>query len=171
MVVVGDTGVGKSTLLSKFVNGLFTTEYTMTIGTDFHVKTISINTKEGPVLVRIQIWDVGGQERFSSLRPMYYRNSEGGLILFDLTSYNSFKNVSRWIEEIRVNTEEEIPLFLVGNKRDLRDQRAISIEEIFDFTHRYNLYYMETSAITGENVDEIFERLTRLMLFKEKESL
>ncbi|MGQ4875057.1 MAG: GTP-binding protein [Promethearchaeia archaeon] len=163
-IVVGDGGVGKTALTLRFSKGFFTEDYKMTIGVDFHVKTISIDTDEGPIRCKLQIWDTGGQERFSSIRPMYYRGSLGGLLIFDLTNYESFEHLPMWIEEVRANVKNDIPLLLVGNKSDLADQRAVSIEEINEFTRKFNLYYMETSAKTGEGVGDCFYILACLMV-------
>ncbi|MFX1339058.1 MAG: GTP-binding protein, partial [Promethearchaeota archaeon] len=164
-IVVGDGGVGKTALTIRFSKGFFTEDYKMTIGVDFHVKTISIDTEEeGPIKVKLQIWDTGGQERFSSIRPMYYRGSLGGLLIFDLTSYESFEHLPQWIEEVRANIKTEIPLLLVGNKSDLINERALSNEEISSFTQRFNLYYMETSAKTGDGVGDCFYILACLMV-------
>jgi small GTP-binding protein len=132
---------------------------------NFHVKTITIDTEdEGPLRVKLQIWDTGGQERFSSIRPMYYRGSLGALLIFDLTSYESFEHLPQWIEEVRANIKSEVPLLLVGNKSDLVEERMVSIEEINSFTRKFNLYYMETSAKTGEGVGDCFYILACLMV-------
>ncbi|MHA1985842.1 MAG: GTP-binding protein [Promethearchaeota archaeon] len=163
-IVVGDGGVGKTALTLRFSKGFFTEDYKMTIGVDFHVKTISIDAKEGPIRSKLQIWDTGGQERFSSIRPMYYRGSLGALLIFDLTNSSSFEHLPQWIEEVRSNVKNEIPLLLVGNKSDLVDQRAVSLEEINSFTQNFNLYYMETSAKTGEGVGDCFYILACLMI-------
>ncbi|MFX1410349.1 MAG: GTP-binding protein [Promethearchaeota archaeon] len=163
-IVVGDGGVGKTALTLRFSKGFFTEDYKMTIGVDFHVKTITIETVEGPIKSKLQIWDTGGQERFSSIRPMYYRGSLGALLIFDLTNSASFEHLPQWIEEIRTNVKNEIPLLLVGNKSDLVNERVVSIEEINSFTRNFNLYYMETSAKTGEGVGDCFYILACLMI-------
>jgi len=163
-IVVGDGGVGKTALTLRFSKGFFTEDYKMTIGVDFHVKTISIDANEGPIRSKLQIWDTGGQERFSSIRPMYYRGSLGALLIFDLTNSSSFEHLPQWIEEVRANVKNEIPLLLVGNKSDLVDQRAVYLEEINTFTQNFNLYYMETSAKTGEGVGDCFYILACLMI-------
>jgi small GTP-binding protein len=136
----------------------------MTIGVDFHVKTISIDTSEGPLKCKLQLWDTGGQERFSSIRPMYYRGSLGTILVFDLTNSASFDHLPQWIEEVRANIKSEIPVLLVGNKSDLLDQRAVSAGEISKFTNDLNLYYMETSAKTGDGVGDCFYILACLMI-------
>jgi len=164
-IVVGDGGVGKTALTLRFSKGFFTEDYKMTIGVDFHVKTIMIETEdEGSLRVKLQIWDTGGQERFSSIRPMYYRGSLGALLIFDLTSYESFEHLPQWIEEVRSNIKNDVPFLLVGNKSDLLNERAISPEEINSFTEKFNLYYMETSAKTGEGVGDCFYILACLMV-------
>jgi small GTP-binding protein len=163
-IVVGDGGVGKTALTLRFSKGFFTEDYKMTIGVDFHVKTISIDSVEGPIRAKLQIWDTGGQERFSSIRPMYYRGSLGALLIFDLTNSGSFEHLPQWIEEVRANVKTEIPLLLVGNKSDLIDQRVVSLEDINNFTNSFNLYYMETSAKTGEGVGDCFYILACLMI-------
>ena len=163
-IVVGDGGVGKTALTIRFSKDFFTEDYKMTIGVDFHVKTIKIDTSEGEIRCKLQIWDTGGQERFSSIRPMYYRGSLGALVIYDLTNYESFEHLPQWIEEIRANIKNEIPLLLVGNKSDLTEQRAVSMEEINDFTRKFNLYYMETSAKTGDGVGDCFQILAGLMI-------
>ena len=163
-IVVGDGGVGKTALTLRFSKGFFTEDYKMTIGVDFHVKTITIDALEGQIRAKLQIWDTGGQERFSSIRPMYYRGSLGALLIFDLTNSASFEHLPQWIEEVRANIKNEIPLLLVGNKSDIIDQRAVSLEEINSFTSTFNLYYMETSAKTGDGVGDCFYILACLMI-------
>jgi len=163
-IVVGDGGVGKTALTIRFSKDFFTEDYKMTIGVDFHVKTITIDSSEGDLRCKLQIWDTGGQERFSSIRPMYYRGSLGALVIYDLTNYESFEHLPQWIEEIRANIKNEIPLLLVGNKSDLTEQRAVSMEEINDFTKKFNLHYMETSAKTGDGVGDCFHILACLMI-------
>ncbi|MEJ2294071.1 MAG: GTP-binding protein [Candidatus Lokiarchaeota archaeon] len=163
-IVVGDGGVGKTALTLRFSKGFFTEDYKMTIGVDFHVKTIELDTEEGSIRCKLQLWDTGGQERFSSIRPMYYRGSLGAVLVFDLTNSASFEHLPQWIEEVRANIKAEIPLLLVGNKSDLIDQRTISIEEVNQFTRDFNLYYMETSAKTGDGVGDCFYILACLMI-------
>ena len=163
-IVVGDWGVGKTTLTLRFSKGFSNEDIISRMGVDFHVKTISIDTSEGPLKCKLQLWDTGGQERFSSIRPMYYRNSLGAILVFDLTNSASFEHLPQWIEEVRASIKDEIPVLLVGNKSDLIDQRAVSIEEISKFTNDFNLYYMETSAKTGDGVGECYYILACLMI-------
>ncbi|MFW9782863.1 MAG: Rab family GTPase [Candidatus Heimdallarchaeota archaeon] len=163
-IAIGDGGVGKTALTVRFSTGLFAEDYKMTIGVDFHVKTLPIETTEGTFKCKLQLWDTGGQERFNAIRPVYYRGSSGGVLVFDLTNYLSFKHLPRWIEEVRTNTTSNIPLLLVGNKSDLSELRTVSIREINEFTKDSNLYYMETSAKTGEGVGDCFYIMACLMI-------
>ena len=148
-MIIGDKGVGKRTLIRRFAQGWFTEDYKMTTGVDFHVKTVHIETPERIIRCKLQIWDIGGQERFSLIRPMFYQASLGAILIFDLTNYSSFEHLLKYIEEVRANVKTEIPLLLVGNKCDLVDQRSVFIKELNNLTKVFNLYYMETSAITG----------------------
>lgn len=167
-IVVGDGGVGKTALTLRFSKGFFIEDYKTTVGVDFHVKTITIDSNEGPIRSKLQIWDTCGQERFTSIRPMYYRGSLGALLIFDLTNSSSFEHIPQWIEEVRANVKTEIPLLLVGNKSDLVDQRAVSLEKINKFTQDFNLNYVETSAKTGECVRDCFYTLACLMIGSDK---
>ena len=162
-IIVGDSGVGKTALAFRFSKNIFWGGH-KTTGVDFHSKNISIETREGPIRAQLQLWDIGGQEKFSSIRPMYYRGAQGAVLVFDLTNSSSFEHLHHWIEDIRYNVKKEIPLLLVGNKSDLSDERQVSLEEINSFKRNFNLYYMETSARTGECVNDCFFILTRLVL-------
>jgi small GTP-binding protein len=163
-IVIGDGGVGKTSLALRFSKGIFSEDYKITIGVDFHVKTITVETTEGVITCKLQLWDTGGQERFGHIRPMYYQGSLGAVLVFDLTNHASFEHLPKWIEELRTNIKIGIPLLLVGNKSDLAEQRAVSIKEVNDFTRNFNLFYMETSAKTGDGVGNCFYILTCLML-------
>jgi small GTP-binding protein len=163
-IVIGDGGVGKTSLSLRFSKGIFTEDYKMTIGVDFHVKTIIVETSEGVMTCKLQLWDTGGQERFGHIRPMYYQGALGAVVIYDITNYDSFEHLPQWIEEVRTNINYEIPLLLVGSKSDLAGQRAVSIREINNFTRDFNLFYMETSSKTGDGVMDCFYILTCLML-------
>ena len=164
IIVVGDSGVGKNALTLQFSKSIYLKDYRMTIGVNFHIKTIPIETKDGPIKARLQLWDMGNQEQFRSLRPLYYHDSLGAVLVFDLTTPSSFEHLPQWIEEVRYHVKSEIPLIIVGNKSDLVDQRQVSSKKINAFTKIFNVYYMETSAKTDEGVDVCFYMLTRLIL-------
>src|SRR6056297_474027 len=118
-VIVGDGGAGKTAIVVRFSQGFFQESYKLTIGVEFAVKTISITTVDGrDLLVKLQIWDTGGQERFQYVRPLYYKGAMGAIVLFDVTNRESFDHVSKWITEVTDNAGK-LPMLLVGNKTDL----------------------------------------------------
>ncbi len=166
IVVVGDGGVGKTALTVRFAEGVFRDDYKMTIGVDFSIKTINVAINGQTRRVKLQIWDTGGQERFSYVRPLYYKGAVGGLIVFDLTNRKSYENLSRWFTEI-ANNCVSLPLLLVGNKSDLPD-REVAHSEIEALASGHNVLYFESSAKSGQSVDAIFENLsTNLVMIEE----
>ncbi|MFW9872449.1 MAG: GTP-binding protein [Candidatus Thorarchaeota archaeon] len=158
-VAIGEGAVGKTALTLRFAKGFFTENYKMTIGVDFFVKTVNINTKQGPIKVKLQIFDTGGQEYFNKIRPAYYRGALGALIVFDLTRRITFENISKWIVELQQNIREDIPIVLVGNKSDLTNLRNVDRQKARNLAESLNCEYIETSAKTGGNVIDMFERL------------
>jgi len=159
-IVVGDGGVGKTALAVRLCKGFFIEDYKMTIGVDFYVKTIEIDDFN----INLQIWDTGGQERFNSIRSIYYRGARGAAIVFDLSNQESFEHIPRWIEEIKRETTGNIPILLIGNKSDLINSREVTSGDIYNITRQFNLLYMETSAKTGAEVSKGFDVLTHLIM-------
>ena len=159
-IVVGDGGVGKTALAVRLCKGFFIEDYKMTIDVDFYVKTIEIDDFN----IKLQIWDTGGQERFNSIRSIYYRGARGAAIVFDLSNQESFEHIPRWVDEIKRETIGDIPILLIGNKSDLINSREVTSEDIYNITRRFNLLYMETSAKTGAEVSKGFDVLTHLIM-------
>ena len=153
-IIIGDAAVGKSNLLLRYTHGQFKPEYQLTIGVEFGAKNIQINNK----IFRIQIWDTAGQENFRSITRAYYKNSVCALVVYDISSRDSFNNVSTWVEDCKNQSPKTIFMALVGNKSDLEDKRAVSYEEGKDFADKNEMMFFETSAKTGINVDEIFSQ-------------
>ena len=151
-LIIGDELVGKSKLVSHYVDGQFTSEYNFTLGVEIRVKDVQIRNKT----YRIQIWDTAGQERFRSIRINYYKNSTCAIVVYDISNRVSFNNVKSWIEECRNRTSKTTFMVLVGNKSDLDDKRQVSIEEGQELAEKYEMKFYETSAKTGKNVNEIF---------------
>ena len=151
-IIIGDAAVGKSNLLLRYVHGQFKPEYQLTIGVEFGAKNIEISSK----LFRIQIWDTAGQENFRSITRAYYKNSVCALVVYDISSRDSFNNVMSWIEDCKNQSPKTIFMVLVGNKCDLEDKRQVSYEEGKELADKNQLLFFESSAKDGINVDEIF---------------
>ena len=151
-IIIGDAAVGKSNLLLRYVHGQFKPEYQLTIGVEFGAKNIEIDSK----MFRIQIWDTAGQENFRSITRAYYKNSVCALVVYDISSRDSFNNVMSWIEDCKNQSPKTIFMVLVGNKCDLEDKRQVTYEEGKELADKNELLFFESSAKDGINVDEIF---------------
>ena len=151
-IIIGDAAVGKSNLLLRYVHGQFKPEYQLTIGVEFGAKNIEISSK----IFRIQIWDTAGQENFRSITRAYYKNSVCALVVYDISSRDSFNNVMSWIEDCKNQSPKTIFIVLIGNKSDLDDKRQVSYEEGKELAEKNELLFFESSAKEGINVDEIF---------------
>ena len=158
VIVVGDGAVGKTAITIRFAEGRFEEHYKMTIGVDFAIKLLEI----GGYKVKLQVWDTGGQERFSYIRPLYYKGAMAALAIFDLTNRESFDNLPKWFQEVAENCGA-IPLMLVGNKADLPD-RAVTTEEGQSLSDKLGIMYYEASAKSGDNINLMFEKLGERLL-------
>lgn len=168
VIVVGDGAVGKTALSFRFDTGKFEQSYKMTIGADFFVKIIEVEARGMKHRVKLQIWDTAGQERFGSIRPLYYRGANGGFVVFDVTNRKSFINLEKkWFNEVYQYCGH-IPLILLGNKIDLEELRAVSMNEGQEIATEQELQFFETSAKTGQNVDKAFLNLGERLLEKAK---
>ena len=159
MLLVGDTSVGKSCILLRLADDEFVNDYISTIGVDFKIKTI----RDGKEVIKLQIWDTAGQERFRNITSSYYRGANGIIVVFDLTSVKSFKNVTMWLGEIDKYGTRSIAKLLVGNKSDLVGQREVTRQEAERFAAQNRLAYIETSAKNATNVDAAFENLAKMI--------
>ena len=161
IVIFGDAGCGKTTLTQRYLTNLFKSDTTMTIGVDFEVKSLEIDEKK----VKLQIWDFGGEERFRFLLPTYVKGANGGLFMYDITNYSSLAHIDDWLTVIRKKIEDLFPILVVGGKADLADQREVSSHEGIEIAKTRDMdAFIECSSKTGENVEETFEALTKLML-------
>ena len=160
VLLLGNSDVGKSSLLLRYVDSVWNDAFVPTIGVDFKVKTLTISEKK----VKMQIWDTAGQERFRTVVATYFRGAHGILLLYDVTNKDSFKNLESWLIEIEKNAKEKVLKILIGNKCDLTDDREISTEEGKAFALRNGMEFMETSAKMNTNVTEAFETLGKLMI-------
>lgn len=157
LVLIGDSGVGKSNLLSRFTLNEFSFDSKSTIGVEFSTKSFEIDGR----IVKVQVWDTAGQERYKAITSSYYRGSSGALLVYDITQAQSFENIQRWLNEVREYSAENILLMLVGNKRDLKDQREVSQQQAMEFAKANKLFFLETSAFNEQNVSLAFETLIK----------
>ena len=160
LVIIGDSGVGKSSLLSRFTTDVFIPEMQPTIGVDFGLKTLRVGQKT----IKLSIWDTAGQERFRTLTSSYYRGCHGVILVFDVNSERTYTQVGEWLNEIETYSNRQfIKLMLVGNKIDLQ-KREVSTEEATAYANCQAMAYVESSAKTREGVDEAFKSLiTRIL--------
>ena len=160
MIVIGDAGVGKSCLTTKASKGIFDEAYSATVGFEFLVFNVKINEK----VVKLQIWDTCGQEIYRSLISSFYRNASLAMMVYAIDSKESFNHIEAWLKEIKLQSNPDIKIFLIGNKIDLEDQRVIQTSQAKNFAEKYELdYFMETSAKTGINVQDIFIQAAKIL--------
>lgn len=161
--IIGDSGVGKSSLLVRFADNQFSGNYITTIGVDFKIRTIELNGER----VKLQIWDTAGQERFRTITSTYYRGTHGVIVVYDVACGDSFANVKRWLHEINQNCDE-VTRILVGNKCDDPDRRVVLKEDAMRFANQMGIQLFETSAKENINVEEMFRAITNLVLNSKK---
>ena len=152
LIFLGDQSVGKSCILNRFLNDTFIEDYQATIGLDFQSKNVQIDNQD----IHLLLYDTAGQEKFRSLIPMYTRDANIILLVYDISNRDSFTNLSQWLKDLTNVNMEEIILCVVGNKIDLSDKRAINIEEGKKFADEHNLIFQEISAKTGDGFSDLF---------------
>jgi len=161
LVLVGDSGVGKSGLLSRYTRNTFSADEKSTIGVEFATR---ISQMDDGKKIKAQIWDTAGQERYRAITNAYYRGALGALLVYDVTSFASFENIPRWLKELRDHANRDIALVLIGNKVDMLEKgttREVSEEAAKRLAEEYDLPWLETSAKTGDNVDESFSKVIK----------
>jgi len=152
LLLIGDSGVGKSCLLLRFADDTYTDSYISTIGVDFKIRTVDLDTKT----IKLQIWDTAGQERFRTITSSYYRGAHGIIIVYDITDKESFDNVRQWLFEIDRYASENVCKLLVGNKSDLANKRAVEYDAAKAFADELTIPFLETSAKNATNVEQAF---------------
>lgn len=155
MVLIGDSGVGKSNILGRFTRNEFNLESKSTIGVEFATRTVTVDDK----IIKAQIWDTAGQERYRAITSAYYRGAVGALLMYDIARPETYENVNRWLSELREHAVPQIVIMLVGNKCDLRHLRAVSTDEAKAFAEEKKLLFIETSALDATNVELAFQNL------------
>jgi len=152
LLLIGDSGVGKSCLLLRFADDTYTESYISTIGVDFKIRTIELYGKT----IKLQIWDTAGQERFRTITSSYYRGAHGIIVVYDVTDQESFNNVKQWLHEIDRYACENVNKLLVGNKSDLTSKRVVSFDAAKEFADNLGIEFLETSAKNSTNVEQAF---------------
>jgi len=152
LLLIGDSGVGKSCLLLRFADDTYTDSYISTIGVDFKIRTIELDGKT----IKLQIWDTAGQERFRTITSSYYRGAHGIIVVYDITDQESFNNVKQWLQEIERYACDNVSKLLVGNKSDLTAKRAVAHDTAKAYSDQLGIPFLETSAKNATNVEQAF---------------
>jgi len=152
LLLIGDSGVGKSCLLLRFADDTYTESYISTIGVDFKIRTIELDGKT----IKLQIWDTAGQERFRTITSSYYRGAHGIIVVYDVTDQESFNNVKQWLQEIDRYASENVNKLLVGNKCDLTNKKVVDYSSAKEYADQLGIPFLETSAKNATNVEQAF---------------
>lgn len=157
IILIGDCNIGKTSLINRYIHNSFKKEYLLTIGVDFMMKTVEIDDKQ----IKLQIWDTAGMERYKQVTTSYYRGAQAAIVIFDLTKKDTFDNVPKWISGFYEysNPLYQKHLVIVGNKADLIDERQVSKEAIDNYVKINSFEYIECSALSGQNVDDLFKTI------------
>jgi len=160
LVLIGDSGVGKTSLLLRFADDHFTESFVSTLGVDFRDRLVNTGDK----FVKLQIWDTAGQDRFKTITNAFYRSAQGVILVFDVTSMETYEHVEEWLSDGARNAPEGVPKMLVGNKADLADERKVEVEMAESMAERLGMPYVETSAKNSTNVDAAFITMAKSAL-------
>uniref|UniRef100_A0A3Q1ENR6 Ras-related protein Rab-25 n=1 Tax=Acanthochromis polyacanthus TaxID=80966 RepID=A0A3Q1ENR6_9TELE len=152
MVLIGESGVGKSNLLSRFTKNEFNHDSRTTIGVEFSTRTVQLSG----FTIKAQIWDTAGLERYRAITSAYYRGAVGALLVYDITKHLTYESVERWLKELYDHADPDIVVMLVGNKTDLESERSVPTEEAKDFAKKKDILFLETSALESTNVEAAF---------------
>lgn len=161
IIMVGNSGVGKSSFLTLFTEEKFTSEHNITIGVDFGAKYVNIGDKK----IKLQIWDTAGQERFRAITRAYYRDAAACILLYDVSCRKSFNDLDKWVDDVK-SMSNNINIILVGHKSDLVYERVVSYEEGKEYAEKHNMLFIEASSIKNENVEDVFINIAKNILRK-----
>ena len=167
VVLVGDSGVGKTNIMSKYLKNQFREDSKATVGVEFGSKQFTVENHQ----IKAQIWDTAGQERYKAITSAYYKGAKGAFVVYDITRKNTFETVNKWVSDISAAADKKITLILIGNKNDLEDQRQVTKEMGEEKAKELGLAFMETSACSGENLDKAFQLMVNEIYKKSKEDI
>ena len=167
LMMLGDSGVGKTAILRRYCDDTFDAKWINTIGIDFKMKNVEIEDKK----VRLQIWDTAGQERFQAMAHSFYRGAAGILLVYDITSLESFEHVEKWMTSISTHGSDDVIVTLIGNKSDITKNRNVSVVKGENLAKQFGIDFYETSAKTRENIDEAFANLSEKVFKKQIDKL
>lgn len=163
LLLIGDSGVGKTCILFRFSDDAFHTTFISTIGIDFKIKTIELHGKK----IKLQIWDTAGQERFHTITTSYYRGAMGIMLVYDITNQKSFENIAKWLRYIDEHANEDVEKMILGNKCDMESKRVITKDKGEAIARDHNISFLETSAKANINIEEAFTQLAEAILQKQ----
>ncbi|MQL91426.1 hypothetical protein Taro_024026 [Colocasia esculenta] len=154
LVLLGDSGVGKSCIVLRFVRGQFDATSKVTVGASFLSQTIAL---QDSTTIKFEIWDTAGQERYAALAPLYYRGAAVAVVVYDITNPESFSKAQYWVKELQKHGSPDIILALVGNKADLHENRSVPVQDAVEYAEKNGMFFIETSAKTADNINQLFE--------------
>lgn len=166
LLLLGDSGVGKTSILCRFSESAFNSTFISTIGIDFKIKTIELRGKK----IKLQIWDTAGQERFHTITTSYYRGAMGIMLVYDITSPKTFDNIAKWLRYIDEHANEDVEKMILGNKYDMEDKRMVSRDRGEAVAREHGIRFLETSAKADINIDAAFKELAEAILNKQSQS-
>ena len=162
MILIGDSGVVKTNILNRYINNTFSETTKSTVGVELGTKVEEYNNTK----IKVQIWDTAGQERYKSITKTYYKGAKGAFIVYDITKKDSFKNIDKWIQDLREFGEDDAAILIVGNKSDLEESREVTTDEVKKKAEVYKMAYCETSALKSKNINYAFQTLIKLVAEK-----